>query len=129
MALRVLNRSSGGHEALISLFCFLVPLCAFAKTPAPVKEVRFELSSSGAGQPLRLRGAGAKQQLLVAGVTEDGTIRDLTREVRYQVSPSTIGRVDTNGVLHPLADGKATVTAKTSSGLGASLSILVSNFK
>src|SRR5437764_14105924 len=108
MAILALSRSSRGNEALISLLCLLVPLCSIAKTssPAPVKELRFELGSSAA-QPLRLRGSGAKQQLLVTGVAEDGTIRDLTRELRYQVSPSAIGRVDTNGVLHPLADGKA----------------------
>src|SRR6267143_465996 len=109
----------------------LLPFYAFSKTgpAAPVKELRFELSSSAAAQPLRLRGAGAKQQLLVTGVAEDGTIRDLTRELRYQVSPPAIARVDTNGVLHPLADGKATVNAKTASGVAASLPIVVENFK
>src|SRR5438309_6200083 len=131
MALRLPSRSSRGNKALIPLVCLLLPQWALAKpsSPSPLKELRFELNSSAAAQPLRLRGAGAKQQLLIAGIAEDGTIRDLTREVRYQVSPSTIARVDTNGVLHPLADGKATVNAKTSSGATASLPIVVSNFK
>ncbi|HMC26619.1 MAG TPA: S-layer protein, partial [Verrucomicrobiae bacterium] len=131
MALRLPSRSSRGNKALISLVCLLLPLWALAKpsSPSPLKELRFELNSSAAAQPLRLRGAGAKQQLLIAGIAEDGTIRDLTREVRYQVSPSTIARVDTNGVLHPLADGKATVSAKISSGAAASLPLVVSNFK
>src|SRR5437660_4207903 len=131
MALAVLSRSSRGREALISILCFLVPFCSIAKTgsPSPLKELRFELSSSTAAQPLRLRGSGAKQQLLVSGIAEDGTIRDLTRELKYQVSPQSIARVDTNGVLHPLADGKATVTAKTTAGLAASLPIVVEKFR
>src|SRR3954471_17619214 len=131
-------RSSRGHEAhlpaklILAAFVTLLSLTpVFSKPPAtppaPVKELRFELGATPG--PLRLRGAEAKQQLVLTAITEAGAVRDATREVRYQIAPGNIARIDTNGLLVPLADGKATLTAKSASGISTSLPIVAENFK
>lgn len=115
----------------IAALVVIVPFFAAGKSPAPplVKELRFEFGSALANQPLRLQGPGARQQLLLTGILEGGAMRDLTREARYQVAPANIARIDTNGVLIPLADGKATLTAKTAAGVSTTLPIVVEHFK
>src|SRR6266850_4965043 len=91
-------------------------------SPAPpIKELRFELGTLS--QPLRLRGTEAKQQLVLTAISEGGLLRDVTREVRYQISPASIARIDTNGLLSPAGDGKATLSAKIS-GVSVSLPIV-----
>src|SRR3954465_3744963 len=113
-----------GCLAVFLLICSV----AFSK-PAPSKELRFELGASSLQDgKLILRGAAAKYQLLVSGVAESGALRDVTREVRYQVSPASVAKVDTNGVLTPAGDGKATLTAKAQ-GVSVSMPIVVENFK
>src|SRR5258706_1342863 len=114
-----------------AVLALIIPFAAFSKpaSPAPLRELLFDVGSSTSNQTLRLRGSGARHQLLVTGVGEGGVLSDATRDVRYQVSPSAIARVDTNGLIIPLADGKATVTAKTSAGISASLPIVVEKFK
>src|SRR5258705_1008947 len=98
-----------GYSVTAAAFLF-VPFLGFAKA-APSKELKFELGSSLQDGKLILRGAAAKYQLLVTGVAESGTLRDVTREVRYQVSPSSVAKIDTNGLLTPAVYGKATLTA------------------
>ena len=58
-----------------------------------------------------LEGAGARQQLAVTMRHDDGSPRDLTRECRFVVEPAGIATVAPEGVLRPLADGQATLTA------------------
>ena len=53
----------------------------------------------------------------------------MTREVRFQTTPPGVVRIDTNGVMVPLADGKVTVLAKTASGASVSLPVVVEKFK
>ena len=112
-----------------ALICtlYLASVTPLSAAPASVKDLRFELGSTN--QPLRLQGAGAKQQLLVNGISDSGAVRDVTREVRYQAAPQGIVRIDTNGLVVPLADGKATISAKTTSGLSASVPVVVEKFK
>jgi len=115
-----------GYSVTAAAFLF-VPFIGFSKA-APSKELKFELGSTLQDGKLVLRGAAAKYQLLVTGVAESGALRDVTREVRYQISPSSVAKVDTNGVITPAGDGKATLTAK-SSGVSVSIPIVVENFK
>jgi len=106
----------------------LLPALAFGKAGSPVKELRFDLGPAIKEGQLVLHGAAAKQQLLVTGVSESGALRDLTREVRYQVSPAALAKIDTNGVLIPLGDGKGTITAKASGG-SVALPLVIDHFK
>ena len=77
---------------------------------------------------LSLRGPDARQQLLVTATLRNGSVRDYTRSVRYDVKPRYILRVDTNGFVIPLQDGKATITVKAD-GVTASMSATVENFR
>src|SRR5438105_9934857 len=63
-------------------------------------------------QVLRLRGADARQQLLVTASFSTGALRDYTREVSYQTFPAGVIQVSKTGRVTPLAEGTATITAK-----------------
>ncbi|HZW34564.1 MAG TPA: DUF1549 domain-containing protein [Isosphaeraceae bacterium] len=57
-----------------------------------------------------LEGAAARQQLAVTFRHEDGSPRDVTRECRFVIEPAGIATVTSDGVVHPVADGRATLT-------------------
>src|SRR6266571_3788251 len=84
---------------------------------SPGELTRLELfaqtaDSTGTNQVLRLRGADARQQLLVTANFRSGALRDYTREVGYQTSPAGLIQVSKTGRVTPLAEGTATLTAK-----------------
>ena len=56
---------------------------------------------------LRLRGADARQQLLVGAQFSSGALRDETRKVTYEASPADVVRVSETGLVTPLRDGRA----------------------
>src|SRR5688572_18506664 len=84
---------------------------------SPGESSHLELSapiaaSAETNQVLRLRGADARQQLLVTASFSTGALRDYTREVSYQTSPAGVIQVSKTGRVTPLAEGTATITAK-----------------
>ncbi len=79
------------------------------------------------GLAVVLRGRDATQQLLVTGESSNGQLRDLTSSVSYSTQPADIVQVDSTGLVTPLAEGKANVTATTSSGKSATLDVQVEN--
>lgn len=78
---------------------------------------------------LVLRGPDARQQVLVTGVTDSGMEMDLTRIVAYEASPDGIVAVDGKGLVSPISDGTATITAKGSNDLSATLKVTVEKVK
>jgi hypothetical protein len=64
------------------------------------------------GKPIRLVGRHARQQLALTAKLSAEQVRDVTRAVTYAVEPAGIIQVDKHGMVTPLADGSATVTAK-----------------
>lgn len=81
-----------------------------------------------AGQPglaCVLSGRDARRQLIVTGGYASGAQRDLTREATYEIVPAGIAEVDTSGLVTPLADGHAVITASASNGAKASIEVLV----
>ena len=92
--------------------------------------VEASAAEGGSATPaaLKLRGADARRQLLVTASAENGVLRDLTRDVSYDVSPANIVKVDPTGLLAPLADGTATVTARSRQGETSSVSVTVEQF-
>src|SRR5687768_2538875 len=60
---------------------------------------------------ITLSGAGARQQLLVTGHYDDGSVRDLTHQARYQSSRAEAAYVD-GPVVHAAGDGAAVVAAR-----------------
>lgn len=74
-----------------------------------------------------IAGRDAGQQLVVTGVYSTGQTRDWTRKATYDVSPAGIVRVDSSGLIDPIAEGEATVHVQAAPGIDASLKVKVTN--
>ena len=85
--------------------------------------VRIEFESVGATS---LVGQNARKQLLVTGVYSSGQKHDFTHDVTYSLDAGNVLRVDKDGLVIPLADGSATITATESSGKSATIAITAS---
>jgi len=125
------------------LFALLAAVC-WLSTPAwagglvsdtaavPVQALRLDFRANGEpGTPntnvLKLLGGDARQQLVATARLTNGALRDLTRRVSYEVSPANIIEVTSNGRVTPVADGHATITAKSAEGISASVEVEVRN--
>ncbi len=73
-----------------------------------------------------LIGQNARKQLLVTGVYSSGQRHDLTHDVTYSIDAPTVLSVDAEGLVIPLTDGTATITAKVASGQTATLILTTS---
>ena len=71
-----------------------------------------------------LEGKDSGQQLLVSGTFGEGTTRDLTRRAHYSVAPIGVVTVGATGLVTPLKEGKATITA-TVNGQSARIGVEV----
>jgi len=78
---------------------------------------------------IELSDPDARQQLLVTLEEKTGIIRDVTREVNYQVAPQGIVRVSKTGYVTPLANGAATITAQLTSAAPATFTVRVTSFE
>ena len=81
------------------------------------------LTSSVLGQDLRvvpsevaLDSPEASQQLLVECQREDGSPRDLTRRVAYQVLDAAVAEIDDRGMVRPLAEGRTQIVVASRAG-------------
>ncbi|MCR9202686.1 MAG: DUF1553 domain-containing protein [Planctomycetaceae bacterium] len=98
--------------------------CAVTANAAEQPEKRLVIGPDISGQGIQLRSADARQQLLVT--FESGpTATDVTRVVQYSVVPEGVLTVDASGLVTPLADGMATLTA-TLPGQNVSATIPIS---
>ena len=100
---------------------FLLACILSLAAGASAKPVALQVEATGAPQ-LMLRGKDARQQLLVTAKLHDGALSDFTHKAHYAASPAGIVKVDSDGVVTPLADGTATVTANFE-GVSASLPV------
>jgi hypothetical protein len=76
---------------------------------------------------LTLAGRDARAQIVVDGQYSSGQIRDLTRDVNYDVLPEDIVAVDSTGYVVPLQEGTATIRTVAPGGQQASVTVAVSN--
>ena len=83
--------------------------------------IEFEAAGTNA-----LVGQNARKQLLVTGVYSSGQRHDLTHDVSYTIDKSAVLQVDREGLVIPVADGTATVTATEPTGRSASLVVSTS---
>lgn len=121
--------------ALILVAGFFGPSTGFADPATDAKaqgkitslRIHFANEDGTKSEALQLKGSDARQQLLVTGILADG-IRDFTHQVSYTVAPDKVVQVDKNGVVIPVGDGAATITARGAEGLAATLSVSVKDF-
>jgi hypothetical protein len=85
--------------------------------------VRIEFESVGATS---LVGQNARKQLLVTGVYSSGQKHDFTHDVTYAVDAANVLRVEKDGLVIPVADGSATITATEASGKTATIALMAS---
>ncbi len=93
----------------LSTLGFILALASVACADEEASALVFNLPSENAGSSrpqIALHGADARWQFVISYQQ-----RDVTRDVRYHVSPAAIAQVDNTGFITPLASGTAVVTA------------------
>ncbi|NNE90889.1 MAG: DUF1549 domain-containing protein, partial [Verrucomicrobiales bacterium] len=93
--------------------CFALPLSA--------EEIR--LVAQPGSDSFSLKGPDAAQQLLVLGDS------DLTRDAKFSAQPEGIVEIDPNGLVTPLANGKAAISVAVEGGKSATLSVTVAQIE
>ncbi len=83
-----------------------LPGFGLAKEPAPAAPVK---QATAVPARLTLRHAGERQQLLVSATLADGSVRDLTRAVKYVSGNSAVAGVDAGGVVTPRGPGQTRI--------------------
>ncbi|WP_417387727.1 DUF1549 and DUF1553 domain-containing protein [Gimesia sp.] len=79
---------------------------------------------------IELTDPDACQQLLVTLKDDQtGAQRDVTREVKYELLPAGIVKVSPTGIVTPLSNGSATITARLNEQLTVKFSVEVSSFE
>jgi Protein of unknown function (DUF1553)/Protein of unknown function (DUF1549) len=95
--------------------------------PGKLQSIRIETGRTADGQVL-LTGPDASQQILVTGAFSSGQSRDLTRQARYSSAPIGVVAVDPAGVVTPLKDGKAEITAEVTGAAPVRIGVTVMHF-
>jgi hypothetical protein len=112
-------------------FPILAKEVAGADDPGEVTrlEVLVPTAVGGTNRALHLRGADARQQLLVTATFRSGALRDYTRQVSYHTSPAGVIQVGKSGRVTPLAGGTTTLTVESPDGATATLEVVVERFE
>lgn len=119
---------------VLLLSAWVMPSLAFAEAAKAPSVSKLAVEYGGpASAPnsggLQLKGAGARQQLLATAQCADGMTRDLTHSVKWEVSPANIVKITPGGLVTPLADGEAVLTARSHDGAAAKLRVQVKDAK
>ncbi|MBC8291350.1 MAG: DUF1553 domain-containing protein [Planctomycetes bacterium] len=101
----------------------LIIVLTLACSTAESAPLQFE----GMGDGLVLKNAGARKQLVVSRKAGARHL-DVTAEVKFQVEPATIARIDESGFVTPLANGDAVITARLGED-SAKISLVVSDIE
>lgn len=72
---------------------------------------RLEISACGTDERAVISGRDGLLQLVVTALLDDGTQRDVTRDVTYSVEPANLLRIDSSGHVSPIQEGTATIHA------------------
>ena len=87
--------------------------------------VEFGIESA---EGFKLAGRDARQQLVVTGHFAGQRLGDLTHHATYTTEPAGIVEVDAQGLVTPLAEGSATITAQLNGRQTASTRATVTRF-
>ncbi len=121
----------------LALFAALVPAARGEQAPAkkkfpglpePGKLEALEIAHGRGSAPALLRGEDDRLQLVVTGRHASGQLRDWTGKVQYQVQPQGVVQVDPTGLVIPLGNGQATITATGPGGVSAQVKVAVQDY-
>ncbi len=133
MALKNCSFRSAAAGAVCIAATFAVTTFAASKdAPKPVDKLGSLVLQAGDAadtKGIHLKGSDARQQLLATAKFAGGMERDYTRAVTYTVAPANIVKIDRDGLVTPVADGKAVITAKAKEGASAMIEVTVENAK
>ena len=78
---------------------------------------RLVVESGRIGQnQFTMAGRDAREQLVVTAEFDGGHVRDYTEQVAYLVEPAGVVSIDATGLVTPLGNGRATITAQAGVG-------------
>ena len=77
---------------------------------------------------IHIHSPDARQQLYVTATDPTGLESDVTRNITWSIVPEGIVAVDAGGLVTPLADGEATITAAWHDEVTSQTSVVVSGF-
>ena len=95
--------------------------------PGKLQSIRIDTGRTSEGRFV-LTGPDAAQQLLITGTFSSGQVRDLTRTARYASAPAGIVAIDAAGVVTPLKDGEADITAEVDGAASVRIGVNVTRF-
>lgn len=97
------------------------------KPPSPLPQLKFSSSqSAGRGSAsIELNGRDSRWQLVVTKAAGNQGTHDVTRHVTYSVKPEGKLAISESGLLTPLADGEAIITAVQSGAQSAHLRVRI----
>jgi hypothetical protein len=94
--------------------------------PGKLQAITLETGRSQDGV-FQLSGRMAAQQLVVTGKYDSGQLRDLTRDVKFTVSPEGIISLSETGYVTPIKEGEVTIHAEAGVGIDADVRVKVTN--
>ncbi len=118
-------------RAMILAFLLAAPLAAQDKpqepAPASLSIQAASADEKDAGKTAKLVGPEARLQVVVTGKLPDGTLRDFSGSAAYAAAPEGIVTIDATGLVTPLKEGSATITASAGTAK-ASVPVTVEHF-
>jgi hypothetical protein len=114
---------------LLSLqFALLAGLLTEGLTTASYA-AQLEVFLSHSAKTIELPDPDARQQLLITLKEDSGAVRDVTREVKFQVEPVGIAEVSPTGYVSPLSNGTAIITAQLAAVQSIKIPVRVTSFE
>jgi hypothetical protein len=137
MRIATMTRPAFACAALLITTCLLpVAFAAEGEKPAPpglgdpgqLQKITVETGRFVDGGFV-LAGRDSAQQLIVTGNYATGQTRDLTRTVKYSITPPGIAAVDETGYVTPIKEGTATVKMDAGNGVEATTNVTVTHIE
>ena len=114
---------------LLSLqFALLAGLLTGGLTTASYA-AQLEVFLPHSAKTIELPDPDARQQLLITLKEDSGAVRDVTREVKFQVEPVGIAEVSPTGYVSPLSNGTAIITAQLAAVQSIKIPVRVTSFE
>jgi hypothetical protein len=114
--------------SLFAVACFSMDVVASdPNAVGKIQSITFDLQANkgetGENSKFVLRGSDARYQCIVTGLDSQGFKVDLTRLAKFESSPPGVLAIDSDGMVSPLQNGSASLTAVLPTGESSSMNI------